>query len=241
MVGVSLSAGLALGVEGLMTSWILAPSRGTTATRTPCLVRPRALPPRAHRRCQLDPAARLATASLSAASSTCRSAGRDGPSPALLGDCRRAITPPAMSWSSRSGAAPRQIRAGQAKQTDLIRHRHRRAKAVRSQSELFPHSRRSRRQPYDKPSQGTTIVELSEAMGWLPHDLLDEASRDQLHRDLMRRAAFQLLGRRNAAIVSGATLKTSDTAAICRRDSRPSNRSRMIARGKMPTAPAPKP
>ena len=38
--------------------------------------------------------------------------------------------------------------------------------------------------------------------------------------------------------ISGATLNTSETAARCRRASRPSNRSRMIARGRMPTAPA---
>ena len=38
--------------------------------------------------------------------------------------------------------------------------------------------------------------------------------------------------------MSGAALNTSETAAICRRASRPSNRSRMIARGRMPTAPA---
>ena len=38
--------------------------------------------------------------------------------------------------------------------------------------------------------------------------------------------------------ISGATLNTSETAASCRRASRPSNRSRMIALGRMPTAPA---
>jgi hypothetical protein len=38
--------------------------------------------------------------------------------------------------------------------------------------------------------------------------------------------------------MSGATLNTIETAARRRRASRPSNRSRMIARGRMPTAPA---
>ncbi len=38
--------------------------------------------------------------------------------------------------------------------------------------------------------------------------------------------------------ISGPTLNTIETAESCRRASRPSNKSRMMARGRMPTAPA---
>ena len=97
-------------------------------------------------------AARLATASLSADSSTGRSAGEGGPSPTLRDDRRRAITLLAMSWSSRSGAAPSQRRVGQARQTDSMRHRLRRSRTCRAPSELFRHAQHSQPRRCDKPS-----------------------------------------------------------------------------------------
>ena len=45
----------------------------------------------------------------------------------------------------------------------------------------------------------------------------------------------------SAGAISGATPNTTETAESCRRASRPSNRSRIIARGRMPIAPAPAP
>ena len=76
-------------------------------------------------------------------------------------DRLRAITPLAMSWSSRSGAAPPQRRVGQGRQTDPMRRQPGRSKAVRSLSELFPHARRSRRRRCDKPTPASPATRVS--------------------------------------------------------------------------------